>query len=317
MMRTLNKHLICCLTLCLLLSNHFVLSVQAETDEDLLEIYGKSSNSPIRQNILAQMTEVNDDIQNVERTKQLNERYNNVVDNYNSEQQKQYSKISNTVEKYLSDNASIKEEFDSNLSTMSISDLKRLDSQYKANVSKANEIVAQLDNVYLVADYRNTDFDLSDLYLAMDDLSDQYNQAVDATEIGDVSNIHWVVNNDYYVTSKFGYRVDPISGAKIQYHAGADFRCPLNSEVGALFDGTVIDTGYAASSGNYVTVQSSDRIKYYYCHLNKVLVNKGDKVNQYDIIAISGNTGYRSTGPHLHIALYINGVVYDPTQLFE
>lgn len=316
-MKTLSKNVLCCLTLCSLLLGSSTLNVHAETDEDLLEVYGKSSNSIIRQDILNQMDEVNDDIQNVERTKQLNERYNNVVDKYNDEQQKQYSKISNTVNKYLSDNLSIKNEFYDNLSTMSVSELKKLDTQYKANVSKANEIVAQLDNVYLVTDYRNTEFDLSDLYLTMDDLSLQYDQAIDATEIGDVTNIHWVVDNDYYVTSKFGYRVDPISGAKIQYHAGADFRCPINSEVGALFDGTVIDTGYAASSGNYVTVQSSDRIKYYYCHLNEVLVNKGDKVSQYDVIAISGNTGYRSTGPHLHIALYINGVVYDPTQLFE
>lgn len=316
-MKTFVNKLLMLLSCCTLIFIYNPISVYAETDEDLLEIYGKSSNSIIRQEIINQISDVNMNIQSVERTKELNERYNRIIDKYNEEQWKQYARISNTVDEYLLDNNSIKEEFKDNLSDISITDLKKLDARYKANISKANELVEQLDTVYISTDYKNTDFDLTDLYSAMDELSIQYNEAVDATEIGDVKNIHWIANNEYYVTSKFGYRVDPISGAKIQYHAGSDFRCPANTEVGALFDGVVIDTGFAASSGNYVTVQSGDRIKYYYCHLNDVLVSKGDKVNQYDIIALSGNTGYRSTGPHLHIALYINGVAYDPTQLFE
>jgi murein DD-endopeptidase MepM/ murein hydrolase activator NlpD len=87
--------------------------------------------------------------------------------------------------------------------------------------------------------------------------------------------------------------------------------------VRALFDGKVIDVGYSQSSGNYITIQSSDKIKYFICHLNESLVEKGDYVNQYDVIALSGATGNKCTGPTLHLALFINGATYDVTKLFS
>lgn len=289
----------------------------ADTDEDLLEIYGKSSHSAVKQNIEDQIYDIEDDISQIEHIKANNERYNALVDEYNAEQTRQFELINNTVESYVNRNVAIKDEFRNDLSTMPISELKKLDSEFKANVTKMNEIVSTMNSVNYVTDYRNTDFNLTELYLTVDSLWSQWDTAIDATEVGDVKNIQWIMDNDYYVTSNFGYRVDPISGSKIQYHSGADFRCPEGTPVGALFDGIVTDTAYSASSGNYITVQASDRVKYYYCHLQEVYVEKGDRVNQYDVIAASGNTGYRSTVPHLHLSLYINGAVYDPCQLFE
>lgn len=303
--------------LALVLSLSTNLIVYAQTDEDLLEVYGKSSHSLIKQNIENQIDSIEGNIQSIEHTKSINERYNMLVDEYNSSQEQQFNLISNTVDSYINRNNQIKEEFNESLQDMSIDELKTLDSEFKANVNRMNDIVEQMNNVSFVTDYRNTDFDLDELYLTVDSLYSQYDTAIDATEIGDVSSIKWIMNNEYYVTSKFGYRVDPISGSKITFHSGADFRCKVGTEVGALFNGKVIDTGYAAGAGKYVTVQASDRIKYYYCHLDEVLVNKGDFVKQYDIIALSGNTGSRSTGPHLHLSLYINGVVYDPCEIFE
>ena len=126
------------LSCCTLIFIYNPISVYAETDEDLLEIYGKSSNSIIRQEIINQISDVHMNIQSVERTKELNERYNRIIDKYNEEQWKQYARISNTVDEYLLDNNSIKEEFKDNLSDMSITDLKKLDARYKANISKAS-----------------------------------------------------------------------------------------------------------------------------------------------------------------------------------
>ena len=60
-----------------------------------------------------------------------------------------------------------------------------------------------------------------------------------------------------------------------------------------------------------------DNIKYFICHCSEIYVTVGQQVNQYDIIASSGNTGSRTTGPHLHLALYINGVTYDVSKLFK
>lgn len=293
------------------------ITVYADTDEDLLEIYGKSSQSLIRQNIESQILDIEQDIDSIEKIKADNEKYNALVDEYNMLQEEQYDLINNTISSYAERNNSIKETFSEDLGNMSIADLKKLDSEFKANVNKMNEIVGTMNNVTFVTDYRNTDFDLSDMYLTVDSLWSQWDTAIDAENIGDVKNIKWIMDNEYHVTSSFGYRVDPISGSKISYHSGTDFRCAEGTPVGALFDGEVIDTSYSASSGYYVTVQASDRVKYYYCHLKDVYVEKGDKVKQYDIIATTGNTGYRSTGPHLHLSLYINGAVYDVRELFE
>lgn len=289
----------------------------AETDEDLLEIYGKSSYSEVKQNIETQIVSIENNIKEIERIKKENEEYNNLVDKYNEEQERQYKVINNTVEKYIDRNISIKEEFLSDLESMSISDLKKLDSEFKANIVKMDEVIDTMDNVTYLENYKNTDFDLEGLYLTVDSLWNEWDTAIDATEIGNVKSIQWIMPNEYKVTSKFGYRVDPLSGSKITYHTGADFKCDIGTPVGALFDGVVIDTSYSASSGKYITVQSSDRVKYFYCHLDEVFVDKGDSIKQGDIIANSGNTGYRSTGPHLHLSLYINGAVYDPCKLFE
>lgn len=293
------------------------ITAYAETDEDLLEIYGKSSRSEVKQNIETQIVSIENNIKDIERIKEKNEKHNDLIDMYNEVQESRYKVINNTVKKYIDRNVNIKEEFLSDLESMSISDLKKLDSEFKSNVVKMDDIVASLDNITYLENYRNTDFDLEELYLTVDSLWKKWDTAIDATEIGDVKNIQWIMPNEYKVTSKFGYRVDPLSGSKITYHTGADFKCDIGTPIGALFNGVVIDTSYSASSGKYITVQSSDRVKYFYCHLDEVFVNNGDTVVQGDIIANSGNTGYRSTGPHLHLSLYINGAVYDPCKLFE
>lgn len=293
------------------------ITTYAETDEDLLERYNKSSGSLVRQQISEEISDIEESIANIERKQELNEIYNQIVDSYNEEQVKTYKTIQNTVKVYAGQNDDISTQIHDNIETLSITELKNLDASYKANLFKMEEVVQYMNNVHISEDYRKTDYDLSDLYSSIATLNQEYEDAIDAEEIGDVKNIKWIMDEEYHVTSKYGYRVDPYSQAKITYHAGTDFRCPEGTEVKALFDGTVIDVGFSKSSGNYVTVQSSDRVKYYICHLKQALVNKGDKIKQYDVIALSGSTGSRCTGPHLHMALFLNGATYDVAQLFE
>lgn len=311
----LGKNIIRLILSVLILSTK--ISVYAETDEDLLEIYGKSSHSEVKHNIENQITSIENNIKDIERIKRDNEEYNRIVDKYNIEQEKQYKLINNTVKNYISRNVEIKDKFMNDVSTMSISDLKKLDSEFKANIVKMDEVIDTMDNITYLEIHKDTDFDTEELYLTINSLWDKWDTAIDAEEIGKVNGIEWIMPNEYKVTSKFGYRVDPISGSRITYHTGADFRCDVGTPVSALFDGVVIDTAYSASSGNYITVQSSDRVKYFYCHLDEVFVSKGDTIKQGEVISTSGNTGYRSTGSHLHLSLYINGAVYDPCKLFE
>lgn len=102
------------------------------------------------------------------------------------------------------------------------------------------------------------------------------------------------------VTSPFGMRVDPISMKSRQYHSGVDLQARYQP-VAAMLDGVVQEVGYSPGGGVYVTLQHGD-FSCSYLHLSRVLVGKGDSVSAGQLVAMSGNTGRRSTGPHLHVS---------------
>lgn len=112
-------------------------------------------------------------------------------------------------------------------------------------------------------------------------------------------------------SSPFGYRVDPVTGAVGAFHEGIDIAVPLNTKAPAAADGTVTFAGWAGGYGNYVEVTMPNGYVYAYGHLNAIFVNVGDNVKKGDVIALSGSTG-KSTGPHMHIELVINGEHKDP-----
>ncbi|MBQ8184838.1 MAG: peptidoglycan DD-metalloendopeptidase family protein [Lachnospiraceae bacterium] len=94
-------------------------------------------------------------------------------------------------------------------------------------------------------------------------------------------------------------------------HKGVDWACPTGTAIMASCGGKVIQAGWFSSYGNCVTIQHPDGRKTRYAHLSKVLVSVGESVAQGEKIALSGNTG-RSTGPHLHFEIIINGSQVDP-----
>ena len=295
----------------------FTLQVHAETEEDLLNIYGKSSNAPIKADLEKRIQNIYESIDAINALNTKHEEYNNIIDIFNNNQSDIYLMAETTVNDYGTRNREIVEDIESNVLYGDINVMLDLDKAYKNNSMKIDDIIDSLNNIYICDGYKRTDYNIEGLYANVESLNEQYKEAIDAVEIGDVSNIDWLMNNDYYITSRFGYRLDPISKTQIKFHSGTDYRCSIGTEVGALFDGVVLDTGCTTTSGNYVSVQSGERIKYYYCHLDKVLVEPGDIVNQYDVIALTGSTGTRCTGPHLHLALYIDGVACDVSKIFE
>ena len=107
------------------------------------------------------------------------------------------------------------------------------------------------------------------------------------------------------INSPFGKRKDPFTGKKAQ-HNGVDLFA-RNDEVYSIMQGDVIKSGVDRKSGIYVKMQYGE-YTVSYCHLSKVAVKRGDVVYAGDVIGISGNTGTRSTGEHVHI---------DPTILFD
>ena len=100
------------------------------------------------------------------------------------------------------------------------------------------------------------------------------------------------------ISSPEGWRHDPING-EMRYHAGTDIAAPAGSEIHAVAEGRVIESGPKGSYGNAVVIQAEDGRKMLYADNNQNFVHVGDWVSRGDAIAEVGSTG-RATGPHVH-----------------
>ena len=113
------------------------------------------------------------------------------------------------------------------------------------------------------------------------------------------------------VTSEFGNRIDPITG-KRKGHTGMDLAVPTGTPIRAALPGTVTVSKYNAGGyGYYVIIDHGNGLTTLYGHCSKLLAKVGQTVEAGDIIALSGSTG-RSTGPHLHFEVRINGERTNP-----
>ncbi len=112
------------------------------------------------------------------------------------------------------------------------------------------------------------------------------------------------------LSSKYGIRKDPFNGRKRMHH-GIDIAARRGTKIYPLGKGKVIFSGRKAGYGNLVEILHGENIVSRYAHIKKSLVKKGEMVAKNDIIALVGNTG-RSTGPHLHLEIAINGETIDP-----
>lgn len=115
------------------------------------------------------------------------------------------------------------------------------------------------------------------------------------------------------ITSKFGYRTNPVSG-NYGFHTGLDLAAAEGTPVAASFYGRVVETGSSDVWGNYVLLEHSEDFCTYYCHLSEIYVEDGAVIRQGETIGLVGSTGW-STGPHLHFEVRINGVRVNPETL--
>jgi len=119
--------------------------------------------------------------------------------------------------------------------------------------------------------------------------------------------------------------IKPLSGGRFtsgynwgwgRMHKGVDWSCPVGTAIMASSGGTVTQAGWFSSYGYCVTLRHPDGRQTRYAHLSKVLVKAGQSVAQGQKIGLSGNTG-RSTGPHLHFEILINGSQVNPMKYLE
>jgi len=113
-----------------------------------------------------------------------------------------------------------------------------------------------------------------------------------------------------WVTSGFGYRTSPFTSSR-EFHRGLDIAGRMRTPVQAPADGDVVVAGHARALGNTVTISHGYGIETIYGHLAEVLVKPGAKVKRGQQIGLIGNTG-RSTGPHLHYQVEVNGKPVNP-----
>lgn len=112
------------------------------------------------------------------------------------------------------------------------------------------------------------------------------------------------------ITSGFGVRSDPFLGEPA-IHTGIDFRAATGTAARATAGGTVISADYAGGYGNMVEIDHGNGVTTRYGHLSRIDVTVGQVVAKGAVIGETGSTG-RSTGPHLHYEVRVDGAPVDP-----
>ena len=135
-------------------------------------------------------------------------------------------------------------------------------------------------------------------------------------------NGHKTVSNDYgsdwlvpvkgaHVSSPYGWRIHPTLHIR-KFHSGIDLGCPTGTPILATKNGTIVETGYSSTMGNYIR-HNVGNYQVIYMHLSKITCSKGQTVTRGTKIGEVGSTG-RSTGAHLHwqIQTITGGTTCDP-----
>jgi murein DD-endopeptidase MepM/ murein hydrolase activator NlpD len=117
------------------------------------------------------------------------------------------------------------------------------------------------------------------------------------------------------LSSRFGEREDPFNYSE-RFHAGIDIAADWGSDVLAAAEGTVITAGALSGYGKAVVVSHGHGLTTLYGHLSAAIAKEGQKIEKGQLIARVGSTG-RSTGPHLHFEVRINGTPVDPLKYLD
>jgi murein DD-endopeptidase MepM/ murein hydrolase activator NlpD len=117
---------------------------------------------------------------------------------------------------------------------------------------------------------------------------------------------------DAAVGSGFGFRLDPITG-RTALHTGLDFSADPGTPILAAAGGMVTSTDFHPQYGNLLEIDHGNGLTTRYAHTQRILVKVGDLIKRGQPVALVGNTG-RSTGPHLHFEVLVDGVMQDPAK---
>ncbi len=170
-----------------------------------------------------------------------------------------------------------------------------------------NEIKARLNpSAFLLSD-KDEDADDEALPANLVEEMDHYISAIKVIPVGPPAI--------GYTSSGYGYRLSPF-GEGITLHEGVDYNLPEGSVVSSTADGVVKEVRKCPTYGLVVDVIHSNNVVTRYAHLSKAFVSAGEKICKDEIIGLVGSTG-RSTGPHLHYEVIIDGTAKNPQPFIE
>ncbi len=121
--------------------------------------------------------------------------------------------------------------------------------------------------------------------------------------------------NRFYVASRYGRRNDPFNG-RPSMHYGVDLSGVFKSPILSTAPGIVVFVGRNGKYGKMVEIDHGRGIRTRYGHLHKILVKNGQHVGFRERVGLLGSTG-RSTGPHVHYEIRVNGTPYNPRKFFK
>lgn len=196
------------------------------------------------------------------------------------------------------------------------------DNQEVALVSyenDANELLSELKKIKTTADFSIAEGNLINPQVITKDelitlINTDYKVNVKNSVLSSAKNVSKIIDVGFsfetplrgVITSRYGYRSSGM-------HTGIDIANKYDTPIYAAADGTVIYSGIKGTYGNTVIIQHDNDVVTYYAHCNKLLVEKGDIVEQGMQIATIGMTG-NTTGPHLHFEVRVNGHDVDPSK---
>ncbi len=126
----------------------------------------------------------------------------------------------------------------------------------------------------------------------------------------DGGQFKWPAPDYTRISDDYGMRMHPTLGVE-KFHNGIDLASPSGSRILAAYDGEVVAATYSPSMGNYIMIDHGDSLYTIYMHASALLVSRGDMVVKGEQIAKVGSTG-RSTGPHLHFGVRLEGDYISP-----
>lgn len=126
----------------------------------------------------------------------------------------------------------------------------------------------------------------------------------------DGGKFKWPAPSYKRISDDYGNRIHPTLGTQ-QFHNGVDMAAPSGSPILAAYDGEVIAASYSSTMGNYMMIDHGDGLITIYMHASSIGVSVGQEVTRGQQIGCVGSTG-RSTGPHLHFGVRLNGSYVSP-----